>query len=395
MTKNIALVLVGLAVLSGTYFLGLTKGYYGQITSANYSSAFRNELRGKKLGDADLNLLWEVTKTIEDKYYGTPNYYDMVYGTIKGAVAALGDPYTIFTTPDENKEFFASLDGVYEGIGIEVDIIDEKLTIIAPLKESPAEKAGIRPNDQIVAINNEPVEGLSLSEVLVKIKGKSGTKVTLSIIRSDSAPFNVEIPRGVIKRDSVEMDIKDGIATVRIFRFGTDTNAKFRSAVDQIIAQNIKGVILDLRSNPGGFLDSGVAVANEFIKSGMIVEERFKNGSKTPFTADSKGRLTEVEVVVLVNGGSASAAEIVAGALQDNKRATVMGESTYGKGSVQEVAQFSDGSALRVTVAKWYTPAGNSISDEGVKPDKVVEYISGTVDNQLEEAKKLLSAKIK
>jgi carboxyl-terminal processing protease len=390
--KNLLYAVVVIVLLGAVYLLGMTQGYYGRLTAANYSTIFKSELSGKKIGDADLNLLWDVIRTVDAKFFGTANYRDMAYGAIRGAVEALGDKYTVFTDPEENKQFFNALDGVYEGVGIEVDIQEGQLTVVAPLKGSPADAAGIQPGDVISAVDGKTVIGMSLAEAISNIKGPSGSFVKLTIIREGGTPFVVSIKRQTIKQASVDLEIDgDGIATIRIVRFAGDTEAGLNKAVENIIKAKAKGVVLDLRGNPGGFLDAGVKVANEFIKEGVIVEERPKAGQSTFFSADGHSRLADIPLVVLVNGGSASASEIVAGALQDHKRAVIVGEKTYGKGSVQEVESFPDGSALRMTVAKWYTPDGRSISEQGVQPDQVVEFDSESkTDKQMEEAKALL-----
>lgn len=381
---------MGIVLAGAVYLLGVTQGYYQRLSASDFASVFRSELSGRKVGDADLGLLWDVVGKIDEKFIGTPNYRDMVYGAIRGAVEGLGDPYTVYADPEENKEFFEGLDGVYEGIGAEIDILNGQLTIVAPLAGSPAETAGVKPGDVVTAIDGVTVSGLTMNDVLAKIKGPAGTVVNLTIQRADSAPLVIPVTRKVIKRDSVETKIEDGIAVIRIFKFAGDTEAEFKKAVEKILTEGARGVVLDLRGNPGGYLDAGVAVANEFISSGTIVEERFKTGVITPFEADGKGRLLNMPVVVMVNGGSASASEILAGALQDTKRAQVVGTQSFGKGSVQEVVSFPDGSSLRVTVAKWYTPNGRSISDGGITPDKVVEDNDPNKDLQLDTAKELL-----
>lgn len=390
MNKKWLYLVMGIVLAGAVYLLGVTQGYYQRLSASDFASVFRSELSGRNVGDADLGLLWDVVGKIDEKFIGTPNYRDMVYGAIRGAVEGLGDPYTVYADPEENKEFFEGLDGVYEGIGAEIDILNGQLTIIAPLAGSPAETAGVKPGDVVTAIDGVTVSGLTMNDVLAKIKGPAGTVVNLTIQRADSAPLVIPVTRKVIKRDSVETKIEDGIAVIRIFKFAGDTEAEFKKAVDKVLTEGVSGVVLDLRGNPGGYLDAGVAVANEFISSGTIVEERFKTGVITPFEADGKGRLLNMPVVVLVNGGSASASEILAGALQDAKRAQVVGTQSFGKGSVQEVVSFPDGSSLRVTVAKWYTPNGRSISDGGITPDKVVEDSDPNKDLQLDTAKELL-----
>lgn len=390
MNKKWLYLVMGIVLAGAVYLLGVTQGYYQRLSASDFASVFRSELSGRKVGDADLGLLWDVVGKIDEKFIGTPNYRDMVYGAIRGAVEGLGDPYTVYADPEENKEFFEGLDGVYEGIGAEIDILNGQLTIVAPLAGSPAETAGVKPGDVVTAIDGVTVSGLTMNDVLAKIKGPAGTVVNLTIQRADSAPLVIPVTRKVIKRDSVETKIEDGIAVIRIFKFAGDTEAEFKKAVEKILTEGARGVVLDLRGNPGGYLDAGVAVANEFISSGTIVEERFKTGVITPFEADGKGRLLNMPVVVMVNGGSASASEILAGALQDTKRAQVVGTQSFGKGSVQEVVSFPDGSSLRVTVAKWYTPNGRSISDGGITPDKVVEDNDPNKDLQLDTAKELL-----
>ncbi|AKM84602.1 TPA: hypothetical protein DHW58_01265 [Patescibacteria group bacterium] len=397
MGKQVGLYAAGVVLLLAVYFLGMTYGYYGRVNLQNYSAVFKQELMGSRLGQTDLDLLWTVTDLVDAKYIGRPNYQDMLYGAIRGAVTALGDPYTVFTSPTENQEFFAALDGIYDGIGVEIDVVGGHLLVISPLKDSPADKAGLLPRDEVLAIDGESVTGLTLGEVVAKMKGPAGTVVRLTVGRVGiNEPLDIEIQRETVRKRSVEVTVDDNkIAVVGILRFASDTETTFRAAVNEVLAKGAVGMVLDMRNNPGGFLDVGVKVANEFLASGQIVEERFKDGKVTPFSADGSGRLTKLPVVVLVNGGSASAAEIVAGALQDNQRAKIAGEQTFGKGSVQEVEAFPDGSALRLTVAKWYTPKGRSISDEGIRPDKVIEWRSdSTIDNQLDGAKQVLQTLI-
>ena len=391
--RNLSIAVGGIILLLAVYFLGVTQGYYSKITANNFAAVFRQELQHQQLGQTDFSLFWDVADKLRTKYFGDIDIQEMLYGSIKGLVAAIGDPYTIFADPTENSQFFDSLNGSYEGIGLELDVVDGALIVVSPLKDSPADMAGLKPMDQVIAVNGESVLGMTLAEVLSKIKGPTGTQVTLMVTRDKvEEPLEVTMVRQTIKRDSVALEIgQDKIAVLKISRFANDTDAGFKVAVNKMIAAGVRGIVLDLRNNPGGFLDSGVAVANEFLKTGVIVEERLKTGDTTLFSADGSGRLSEIPMVVLVNQGSASAAEIVAGALQDHERARVVGEVTFGKGSVQEVEDFPDGSALRVTVAKWYTPNGNSISESGIKPDKEVRSVNGeTSDIQLETAKTLV-----
>src|SRR3990167_4060023 len=332
---------------------------------------------------------------MKTKYTGDIDYLNVLYGTIKGAVAGLGDPYTSFTTPDENQEFFSSLSGTYEGVGVEIDFVGERLLVVATLEGSPAAVAGLQPKDEIVAVDGRIVTGMTISQAVSLIQGPRGSEVVLTIWREgDNDPQDVKLIRQVVKVASVRLEIKDDIAVLRISKFGSDTEQLFKKAVARILSDGAKGIVLDLRNNPGGFLAVSVKVANEFLSGGMIVEERFKDGKSTPFSADGNGKLSALPIVVLVDGGSASAAEIVAGALRDNGRGQLVCETTYGKGSVQEVEEFSDGSALRITVAHWFTPLGTSISEGGLKPDIVVkneETGDAQLDKAISELKKLIT----
>lgn len=357
------------------YWLGVTKGYYRRVNLQNLGIAWQQEISGYKKTVPSFSLYEDVVSILKDKYYGDIDYLDLLYGSIRGAVDSLGDRYTSFSTPTESKEFFTNLNGIYEGIGVEIDYVGDRLLVISPLEGSPAIQAGIKPRDEILAIDGQSTAGLRLDEAVKLIHGRKGIQVTLIIQREGEAkPREFVITRDVIKIPSVKLTLsEDGSAVIKIAKFSNDTEKLFNLAVKEIIQKGVQGVVLDLRNNPGGFLDVGVKIANGFMKEGMIVEERFKSGKVTPFYADGAGKLAGLPLVVLVNAGSASAAEIVAGALQDNKLAIIVGESTYGKGSVQEIEELLDGSALRVTVAFWYTPSGKSISQGGVNPDILVE----------------------
>ena len=389
--------IAGVALLLGSfYLLGFTKGYYQRVNANTFATVFKQKLTGYESQNPDFSLYESVLDLINNKYFGGIDYQDVLYGSIKGGVYALGDPYTSFSTPTENKDFFTSLDGLYEGIGVEIDLIGDKVLIVAPLEGSPASAAGLLPKDEIVALDGKLVAGLDLSQVMDLIKGPRGSTVVLTIIRGRAKPKDFTIIRGVVKIKSVQLNFDGDIAILKVTKFGSDTEKLFNQAVEQILQKSAKGILLDLRNNPGGFLDTGVKVANEFLPGGLIVEERFKDGKVTPFSADGRGKLAKLPVVVLVDGGSASAAEIVAGALRDNQRAKIVGEHTYGKGSVQEVEEFPDGSALRLTIAHWFTPNGTSISVSGLNPDIVIKGDGNQIDdNQLgraiDELKKIIT----
>ena len=386
-----------LVVFAGGYWLGVAKGYYQRINIQNLGTVWQQEISGYKKTMPSFSLYEDIVNLLKDKYYGDIDYPNLLYGSIQGAVDSLGDHYSSFSTPAESKEFFTSLNGIYEGIGVEVDYVGDKLTVIAPMENSPATKAGIRPKDEILAIDGISTAGLTLDEAVKLIQGLKGTQVVLIIQRTgEEKPWEITMTRDIVKVPSVKLSsFEEGLAVVEIAKFSNDTEKLFSKIVVDMIKGGVRGIVLDLRNNPGGFLDVGVKITNEFMTGGMIVEERLKDGKVTPFYADGAGKLSSLPVVVLVNEGSASAAEILAGALQDNKRATIIGEPTYGKGSVQEIEEMPDGSALRITVAHWFTPAGRSISQGGIKPDILVKAEQGSdQDAQLiraiEELKKLI-----
>lgn len=397
-TKQLLYIAGILVAILGGYWLGVTRGYYQRINSQNLVAAWRQEMSGYRQTSPSFSLYEDVVTLLGQKYYGDIDYLNLLYGSIKGAVDSLGDHYTSFSTPAESKEFFTSLNGIYEGVGIEMDYVDDKLIVISPLEGSPAAVAGIKPQDEIVTIDGQSTAGLSLDAAVRLIQGTQGTKVILIINREgENQPLEFTLTREIIRVPSVKLNsFENGLAVIEITKFSNDSEKLFQKITTDLIKGGVRGIVLDLRNNPGGFLDVGVKIANEFMSSGMIVEERFKDGRITPFYADGAGKLSGVPVVVLVNEGSASAAEIVAGALKDSQRALVVGVNTYGKGSVQEIEEMPDGSAVRITVAHWYTPSGQSISQGGIKPDILIEGTEGSgEDIQLNKATEELNRLIK
>lgn len=391
--------IVSIALMGG-YWLGITKGYYQRINQENLLATWRQEITDYKKTDPSFGLYEDVVTLLKEKYYGDIDFMNLLYGSIKGAVNSLGDHYTSFSDPAESRDFFTSLDGIYEGVGIELDYINDKLMVVTPLEGSPAALVGIKPKDEILFIDGQSTFEMTLDEAVQLIHGLKGSKVVL-VIQRVGEPNAIEftITRDIIRVPSVTLiSFEDGLGVIELTKFSNDTEKLFRNIANDLIKKDVKGIVLDMRNNPGGFLDVGVNIANEFIKSGMIVEERFKDGKITPFYADGKGKFTDIPIVVLVNSGSASAAEIVAGALKDNNRATVVGENTYGKGSVQEIEEMPDKSTLKITVAHWYTPSGQSISQGGIHPDILIkeglrsggisdpEGVTGEMDLQLLKA---------
>jgi carboxyl-terminal processing protease len=327
--------------------------------------------------EVDFATFWQVWEEINNKHVDKPlNPQDLVWGATKGMVAAIGDPYTLYLSPSENTSNDEILSGEYQGIGAELTMRDELVTVVAPFDDSPAQKAGIKPGDIILKVNDEEIFGLNLGEVVKKIKGPSGSEVILNIIREGEEPKDLTLKRDTITLETVKIEEKeDGIVYVRLSRFGEKTNTEWQQAVKDIVFKypNTKVIVLDLRRNPGGFLGSAVHIASEFMKSGVVVIEKFSNGTERKLETDHKGQLTDKELVILIDEGSASASEILSGALSEKVGAVLVGKKSFGKGSVQEPIDYADGSGLNVTIAKWYTPNGVSIHDNGIDPDHEVD----------------------
>ncbi|HLD26046.1 MAG TPA: S41 family peptidase [Candidatus Andersenbacteria bacterium] len=332
---------------------------------------------------------WEAWDELHANFINGLEDEKLFYGAVSGMVRAAGDPYTVFSPPVETKQFEETIAGSFSGVGIEIGMRQGLVTVIAPLDGSPAEHAGILEGDVIVAINKEALnQETTIDEVVQKIRGEKGQEVTLTVVRQGEAePLDIAIVRDTIAVESVRLNLTDGIAHLEITNFNSDTSQQFTTAAREAVRQNARGVILDLRSNPGGFLDSAVEVASRFIPKGTIVVSE-KGKVNRDYEAEGSDILQALPTVVLVNGGSASASEIVAGALQDQRQAPVVGTKTFGKGSVQEFMKLSDGSSLRVTVAKWFTPSGRSINEEGIEPTVVIEQ-----DRETEEDEQLLKAR--
>ncbi|MBI2476722.1 S41 family peptidase [Candidatus Uhrbacteria bacterium] len=348
----------------------------------------------QRSADVEFDLFWDVWDLLQKEYLRGPvSEKDLFYGALSGLVDGLDDPYSDFFNPEEADEFEHDLEGTFEGIGAEIGIRDEQLVVVAPLKNSPASRAGVQAGDKIYLIDDEETIGMSVDEAVRRIRGPRGTTVTLTLSHDGiEAVEEVEIERDVIEISSVEWELRDdGIAVIRVFFFNEDTARHFNDAVVELLASGPDGIILDLRNNPGGFLDRAVSVAGEWIGNDVVVIERKDDGTMIPTRAQGVARLSSIPTVVLVNAGSASASEIVAGALQDYGYATILGTQTFGKGSVQEYRELPDGSALKLTVSEWLTPKERSIDKNGITPDTIVEfdverYTKEEVDSQLDAA---------
>ncbi|PIU37470.1 S41 family peptidase [Candidatus Roizmanbacteria bacterium CG06_land_8_20_14_3_00_34_14] len=353
--------------------------------------------------DVNFDLFWETWNKLNERYVDQKKVdkKKMYMGAIKGMVASIEDPYTFFLTPDENKQTKDDLGGKFEGIGAQLGLKDNRIVIISPLKKSPAETAGVRAGDFINKVNDVSTNSWTLSQAVSKIRGPKNTKVKLTLERN-SKEIEVTIVRQQIIVASVENSYEKNIAILKVNQFGDNTNDEWDKVVQDISEKwskkQVTGLVLDLRDNPGGYLDSSVYLASDFLPLGKLVvkQEATLYGDKE-YRVSRIGSLKDIPMVILINKGSASASEILAGALRDHKRAQLVGEKSFGKGSVQEALDLSQGAGLHVTVAKWVLPNGDWINGKGIEPKiKIVNEIkegntlSKETDKQLQRAVEIL-----
>lgn len=335
----------------------------------------------------------EITSTSTDSQYAGLSKEDRrIYGAIKGMVDSEEDPYTTFLTPQEAKSFETEIKGSFEGIGMEVGKKDGVITVISPLPGNPAEKAGIKTGDKIIRINNKPTLDMSVDQAVKVIRGPKGTEVEIQVYREGiNKPIDFKITRDTIELPTLDKfyDRKTGIYTIKVYSFSEQVNSLFKIALQDFALSKSNKLIIDLRGNPGGYLDSAVDMSSYFIPSGKVVVSQDYGEKKKSEYLRSFGydllKNKNIKTVVLVDGGSASASEIVAGALQDYKLATVIGEKTFGKGSVQEYIKITEKTGLKVTIARWLTPNGNSISVSGLIPNILIENATSTTAEQIKE----------
>ena len=367
--------------------------FLGQL-SGKYSKA-DNQIAQ----NIDFNLYWDVWDSIKEYYVDKGQITDkqLFYGSLKGLVNSLEDPYSEFMNPQITKEFEDDMSGSFEGIGAEIGIRDGILTVVAPLEGTPAQKAGLMSGDKILEINGESTKNMSIDEAVSKIRGPKGTEVVLNIFRVGLDDFkDIKIIRGTIVIKSVSLQIlENNIYLIKINAFNSDTEYLFLDFAKQAFENKASGVIVDLRNNPGGYLETSVSVLGEWISGDVALIEKFTDGVEMEYVAKGNNYLKEMPSVVLINYGSASASEIVAGALQDYNKAKIVGEKSYGKGSVQMVKNIKDGSSVKITIAKWMTPLGHDINEEGINPDELVELsledFEKNIDTQLNKALEILN----
>ncbi len=343
----------------------------------------------------EFETLWETWQFLQEDYVNKEalDPKSLTQGAIKGLLEALGDPYTVYVDPETYELYWSEFEGSFEGIGAFVAMQDGELVVISPIAGSPAERQGIRAGDRILEIDGDATSEMTLTEAVLKIRGPEGTKVTLLILhQGETEPVEIEVTREEIPLDSVYLEMLPGnIAYIEIIHFSERTDQELSSILSDALSSGAMDIVLDLRGNPGGLLNTVVDVADEFLDGGTILYQADDQGEvMKEWKASSGGLATDVPLAVLVDGGSASASEILAGALQDHGRAPLIGTTTYGKGSVQLIDELSDGSALYVTTARWLTPDGHLIEGVGLTPDFEVEIteedVAQGIDPQLERA---------
>jgi carboxyl-terminal processing protease len=394
--------LLVIIVLTLTFSLGYALGLKGYSTPTQQfpKVTIDRELPTEKQ-ELNFNLFWQVWDTLELKYFDDSKIIpsEMVYGAIQGMVSSIGDPYTVFLPPSTNKVVQEDLQGSFEGVGIQIGFKGSQLVVVAPLPGTPAEREGIQAGDFIVGIKdvNKGVEqgtvGITLPEAVKLIRGPAGSVVTLSLLRNGTDDIiELDITREAIEVPSVVYESvgeEEQFTHIQVLKFGAETKAEWDEAVIEILKNpEIEGVIVDVRNNPGGYLLGAVDLASDFMEIGsVVVTEEQSSGLKEQFKVETIGRLRNYKVVVLVNEGSASASEILAGALRENEGIEIVGETTFGKGTIQEPQQVENGAGLHITVARWLTPSGYWVNDGGIVPDFEVEDNPDTSeDEQLQKA---------
>ncbi|MBI4093025.1 MAG: S41 family peptidase [Candidatus Kerfeldbacteria bacterium] len=349
---------------------------------------------------ADFNLFSRTWNVIQERYVARPiDEKKLLQGALDGLVNSLDDPYSFYLNPEESGIFADEINGKFFGIGVELGLKDDRIVVIAPLSATPAERAGLQAGDGIIAIDGSSTEGLTLENAVTKIRGQAGTTVVLKIARGQEDPRDIPIKRDRIQIKSVKLEwraVDSGrtAAIVTVSSFTQDTDEEFAKAVQEVLLRQPTGLILDLRNNPGGYLDSAILMAEAFLKDGSVVIEDYGQGKQQTINARGSAPLDGYKVVVLINGGTASAAEILAGALQDRRQVPVVGTKSFGKGSVQEIEDLPDGSSVKLTIAHWLTPNGRSIDKTGIEPTEVVEGNGQTEspnDSQLNRALELIA----
>ena len=411
-------IIIALIVIGVSFFAGFSTGVQSRPAIEKVVALENKE--GGKPSTVDFAPFWKAWSVLNEKYVSSATSttdQEKVWGAIEGLSAALNDPYTVFFPPENSKMFQSEIAGNFEGVGMEVGIKDDIITVIAPLKDTPAAKAGVLPGDKLVKINDSVTSGMKVDQAIKLIRGKKGTEVVLTVIREGkSAPVEIKIIRDTIAIPTIDTEIRQGVSgqkdtagnpiglqengvfVIRLYSFSATAPDLFREALRKFIDSGSTKLILDLRGNPGGYLEAAVDMASWFLPPGAVIVSEDFGKNAPPVVYRSKGYDVfnkNLKFAILVNGGSASASEILAGALQEHGKAKLVGTQTFGKGSVQELVDITSETSLKVTVARWLTPKGTSISFKGVTPDLVVpmtaEDFTKGKDPQMDAATKLLT----
>lgn len=378
--RRVLLATSGLLIFAVGIGIGFAGGYVQRNGDLSYAEALRvlqlDRSTDTSSEDVSMELFWKVWDTVRAGHVSQPvDEQKMFYGALAGMVDGIDDPYSVFFDPEDSKAFMEEITGSFEGIGAEIGLKEEQITVIAPLDGTPAEQSGLRADDHILAIDGVDTTRMTVNDAVQAIRGEKGSTVTLIIERSGESEFHTfTITRDTIHIESVKSETVEQngqkIAVVTVTHFNSDTAAKFQEAMNTLLLEQPTGLILDVRNNPGGYLDAAVDISSKFLKEGTaVLYEQSSDQSEKAYPASGPSPLEHIPTVVLINGGSASASEIVSGALQDYQFATLIGETSFGKGTVQNVETFEDGSTLKLTVARWLTPNKHQIDNVGIRPD--------------------------
>jgi carboxyl-terminal processing protease len=406
--------LLAIAILTVVFYSGVAWGKHlsSPISAKNDVTDFIQRLsdpkdifakdpEASKPEKVDFNVFWDVWKKVDQNYVSQDMVKDTkkrVYGAAKGMVTALGDPYSNFFDPEESEEFNTELDGKFTGIGAELTIKDGILTVVAPIEGMPADTAGLLSGDKVIKVDDKLTNDMTIEDAVKKIRGEKGTEVVLTVLHKGAKETNeIKIIRDEIDIKSVAYEKKsDGIGYIRIKGFMDDTGKEFDEIVSKVLADDDKGLIVDVRSNPGGNLNVAIDIISKFVAKGEVVLwERDRDKKETAYRATGGEDLKNLPVVVLIDGGSASASEILAGALRDDRQSLLIGEKSFGKGSVQSLEPLRGGSSLKITIAKWLTPSKQSIHEIGIEPNIEVKLTLDDIKNKNDEQLKRAMEEIK
>lgn len=406
-SKRYSPILVALVLIGVSFFIGFRAGKSAEVQT-NTLGLIENK-DGQVRQMIDFSPFWKSWSILDEKFVssststdptGSTNAQERVWGAIQGMVESMGDPYTTFFPPVESEIFESDISGNFEGVGIEIGVRDGVLTVVAPLKNTPAYKAGMKAGDKIIQIDGTSTEKMGVDQAVKLIRGKGGTKVTFIVVREGVAePITIPVIRGTIDIPTIESSLRtDGIYVIKLFNFSAISPNLFRNSLREFVRSGSNKLILDLRGNPGGYLEASIDMASWFLPSGAVVVKEDYKKSTEPVVHRSKGYdifSNRLKMVVLIDGGSASASEILAGALQENGVAQLVGTQSFGKGSVQELVKVTPDTSLKVTIARWLTPKDHSISAGGLTPDHVVKLDEASfkkgIDTQMNKAVEIVS----